>query len=76
MMKRLGGSEVPRTTWDDEFFQWWEEQVIAVEYYRNAGMEFCADLDLVLSPGAAWGASSEISILIFDYVIFYDFFKT
>ena len=26
LMKRLGGSEVPRTTWDDEFFLWWGDK--------------------------------------------------
>ena len=62
LMKRLGGSEVPRTTWDDEFFQWWEEQVIAVEDYPYAGMDFRGDTDLVLPPGMAWGTIGKIAI--------------
>ena len=61
-MKRMGGSEVPRTTWDDEFLQWWAEQVIAVEDYPYAGMDFWGDPDLVLPPGAAWGTIGKIAI--------------
>ena len=61
-MNRLGRSEVPRTTWDDEFFQSWVEKVIAVEDYPYARMDFRGDLDLVLPPGAAWGEISEIAI--------------
>lgn len=71
-MKRLGGTEVPRSTWDDKFFQWWEEKVIAVEDYPYAGMDFCGDPDLVLPPGAAWGEIGENAI--FDYMIFGSFF--
>ena len=56
LMKRLGGGEVPRTTFDDEFFLWWEQQIIAVEDYPYAGMDFQRDLDLVLLEDAAWGA--------------------
>ena len=62
MMKRLGGSEVPRTTWDDEFFQWWGEQIITVEDYPYVGMDFRGDLDLVLPPGAAWGTVGKFAI--------------
>ena len=70
LMKRLGESEVPRTTWDDEFFQWWEEQAIAVEDYPYVGMDFRGDPNLVLPPGVAWGAIGEISIF---YFWLYDF---
>ena len=61
-MKRLGGSEVTRTTWDDEFFQWWEEHIIVVDDYPYAGMDFRSDPDLVLPPSAAWGAIGETAI--------------
>ena len=42
-----------------------------MEDYPYAGMEFHADPDLVLPPGATWGTIGEIEILIFDYVIFF-----
>ena len=62
IMKRLGGSEVPWTTWDDEFFQWWREQIIVVDDYPYAEMDFRGDPDLVLPPGAAWGTVSKFAI--------------
>ena len=72
LMKRLGGSEVPRTTWDDEFFQWWEKKVIVVEDYPCAGMDFLDNPDLVLPPGAAWGTIGKIEF-VFNYMIFWIF---
>ena len=74
MMKRLGGSEVPRTTWDDEFFLWWREQIIAVDDYPYAGMDFRGDPDLVLPPGAAWGVVGKF-FKNFNLYDFFGFFK-
>ena len=71
MMKRLGGSEVPQTTWHDEFFLWWGEHIIAVDDYPYAGMDFRGDPDLLLPPGAAWGAVGKFFANFFDL---YDFF--
>lgn len=65
LMKRLGESEVPRTTWDDEFFQWWGEQVISVEDDPYVGMDFRVDPNLVLPPGSAWGAIGKIAQIFF-----------
>ena len=62
MMKRLGGSEVPRTTCDDEFFLWWGEQIIAVDDYPYAGMDLRGDPDLFLPPGIAWGTVGKFAI--------------
>ena len=74
MMKRLGGSEVPRTTWDDEFFRWWGEQIIAVDDYPYAGMDFRGDPDLVLPPGTAWGTVGKFA-KFFDLYNFFGFFQ-
>ena len=74
MMKRLGGSEVPRTTWDDEFFLWWGEQIIAVDDYPYAGMDFRGDPDLVLPPGTSWGTVGEFA-KFFDLYNFFGFFQ-
>jgi len=56
LMMGLGGGEVPINTFDDEFFSWWEQEVIAVEDYPYASMDFRGDQDLVLPPEATWGA--------------------
>lgn len=37
------------------FFAWWDQQIIAVNDYLYAGMDFQGDLDLVLPPNATWG---------------------
>lgn len=55
LMKRLGAGEVPRTTFDDDFFLWWEEQVIAVKDYPYVGMDFQGNIDLVLPLDTTWG---------------------
>ena len=55
LMKRLGGGEVPRIAFDDDFFAWWDQQIIAVDDYPYAGMDFRGDHDLELPPNAAWG---------------------
>lgn len=40
LMKCLGGDDVPRMTFDDKFFSWWDQQVIAVDDYPYAKMDF------------------------------------
>jgi len=55
LMKRLGGGEVPRTAFDDDFFSWWDQQIIAIDDYPYAGLDFRGDPDLALPPTAAWG---------------------
>jgi hypothetical protein len=60
LMKRLGGGEVPRNAFDDDFFAWWEQQIIAIDDYPYAGLDFRGDPDLVLPPDAAWGEIGKI----------------
>jgi hypothetical protein len=50
LMKRLGGGDVPRTAFDDDFFSWWDQQIIAIDDYPYAGLDFRGDPDLVLPP--------------------------
>ena len=70
LMKRLGGGEVPRNAFDDDFFAWWEQQIIAIDDYPYAGLDFRGDPDLVLPPDAAWGEIGKIIMIFYD---FYDF---
>jgi len=70
LMKRLGGGDVPRNAFDDDFFIWWEQQIIAVDDYPYAGLDFRGDPDLVLPPNAAWG---EIGEKKFFFLLFYHF---
>ena len=54
-MKHLGGGDMPIMTFDDEFFTWWDQQIIAVDDYPYASMDLRGDPDLALPPNAAWG---------------------
>jgi len=55
LMKHLGGADIPRTAFDDDFFSWWDQQIIAIDDYPYAGLDFRGDPDLVLPPTATWG---------------------
>ena len=39
----------------DPFFGWLRDQILMVEYYAYAGMDFTIDPDLPLPPGGQWG---------------------
>jgi len=55
LMKCLGGGDELRMNFNDEFFAWWDQQIIAVNNYPYAGMDFQGDPDLVLPPNATCG---------------------
>lgn len=46
---------MPRMTFDDEFFAWWDQQIIAVDDYSYVGMDFRGDPDLIFPPNTTWG---------------------
>ena len=54
LMKRLGGGEVPRIAFDDDFFTWWDQQIITIDDYPYARLDF-RDPNLALPPTTAWG---------------------
>jgi len=73
LMKRLGSGDVPRMTFDDEFFAWWDQQVITVDDYLYARMDFRGDPNLVLPPDATWGTIGN-NFLFFEFLkIFFGF---
>ena len=43
------------SVYDDDFYTWWEQQLLALEQFPYAEMDFQGDPDLVLPPGGAWG---------------------
>jgi len=73
LMKQLGCGEVPKTTFDDEFFLWWEQQVIAVEDYPYASMDFQGYLDIMFQPDATWGTIGTNDFSFLNFKIFLDF---
>ena len=51
-----------QSVYDDEFYFWWERQLLTLEQFPYAGMDFRGDPDLVLPPGGAWGELSNFLI--------------
>jgi hypothetical protein len=45
----------PIVRYDDHFFDWLQSQVLMVEDYAYAGLDFRGDPDLALPEGAEWG---------------------
>jgi hypothetical protein len=67
VMRRHGGGRVP-TPYNEDFFYWLQRQVIALDDYPYAGIEFRGDPDMPLPPGAAY---RDIGMSIFfKYFIF------
>jgi len=51
---RLGGG-VGARFYDEAFFSWWDRQVMAIDDYCFADVDFRNDPELVLPPDAQWG---------------------
>ena len=60
-----GGGGSVQSVYDDDFYIWWERQLLALEQFPYVGMDFQGDNDLVLPPGGAWGASGILIFQIF-----------
>jgi hypothetical protein len=54
VMRRQGGGRVS-TPYNDDFFFWWRRQVISLDDYPYAGIDFRGDPDMPLPPGATYG---------------------
>ena len=59
-----------------DFFPWWRRQIIAIEDYPYAGIDFRGDPDMPLPPGSAYGdIGNESRPLLFlkflKYLIFF-----
>lgn len=53
-MLHLGGGRMP-SPFDIEFFTWWERQVILIEDYPYASIDYRHDPDMVVPPGCTQG---------------------
>ena len=52
---RQGGGGSVQSVYDNDFYFWWERQLLALEQFPYARMDFRGDPDLVLPPRRAWG---------------------
>jgi hypothetical protein len=59
------------TPYNNEFLFWWSQQVMALEDYPYAGIEFKGDLDMPLPPGSSYG---DIGMPIFLNISFFLYF--
>ena len=77
VMRRLGGGRVANP-YPADFFSWWRRQIVTIDDYPYAGVEFCGDPDMPLPLGAAYadiGKESQTHFLSFlSYLIFLVFF--
>jgi hypothetical protein len=65
---RLGSDSEFRFTSD--FFAWLRRQLIMIEYFPYARVDFQGSMDLILSVGEDWDASGEKPKMIFSSVFF------
>ena len=49
------GARRGKVKFGDPFFRWLRDQLLMVEDYAYAGIDFKGDPDLPLPPGAEWG---------------------
>jgi hypothetical protein len=74
VMRRQGGCRVA-TPYNDDFFLWWWRQIIALDEYPYARIDFRGDLDMPLPPGNAYGAIGK-SFYIFHFFCIFVFKET
>ena len=73
VMRRLGGGRVANP-YLAEFFPWWQRQIIAIDDYPYARIDFCKDLDMLLPAGEAYGDignESQTHFLSFWIILFF-----
>lgn len=55
LLVRLGGGRQPHVS--EDFFSRLDQDILVVDDYGYAGIDFCNDPDLVLPEGYDWNAS-------------------
>jgi hypothetical protein len=58
------------TPYNDDFFFWWQRQIISLEDYPYAVIDFRGDLDMPLPLGVAYGVIGKIFLHISFFCIF------
>ena len=73
VMRQLGGGRVA-TPYPLDFYHWWQRQIMSIDDYPYAGIDFCGDLDMPLPPGIAYGdigKESQTHFLSFELFNFF-----
>jgi hypothetical protein len=58
------------TPYNDDFFFWWQRQIIALDDYPYVGIDFRGDPDMSLPPRAAYGAIGKKKLHISFFLYF------
>jgi hypothetical protein len=70
VMRRQRGGRVP-TPYNEDFLYWWQRQVISLDDYPYAGIDFRGDPDMPLPLGSTYGDIGMSNV--FKYFIFLSF---
>jgi hypothetical protein len=57
------------TPYNDYFFFWWGRQIIALDDYPYAGINFRGDPNMLLPPGATYGAIRKLCFLYISFFV-------
>jgi hypothetical protein len=69
VMRRQGAGRVV-TPYNDDFFFWWQRQIIALDEYPYVRIDFRGYLDMPLPPGSTYGAIGKFFLYIPFFCIF------
>ena len=64
----------PIIKYDDTFFEWIQQQMLMVDDYDYAGLDFRGDPDLVLLEDAQWGELGKKYTHFFFLNVFVNFY--
>jgi hypothetical protein len=74
VMQQLGGGSMP-TPYDNEFFHWWQWQIIVINDYPYEGIDYQGDCDMSFPPGSAFGEIDENWFLYISFFCVFQFDK-
>ena len=63
-MHRLGGGRVANP-YPTDLFPWWQRQIVTIDDYPYAGIDFHGDLDMPLPPRVTYGDIGNKSQTLF-----------
>jgi hypothetical protein len=68
LLPRQGGGRT-NESFDDDFFVWLSRQILVIEDYPYAGIDFLRDLEIPIPPGEKGGEMGKSPPLYFFFVL-------
>jgi len=75
LLTRQGGGRT-NESFDDDFFAWLSQQILVIEDYPYAGIDFLRDPEIPVPPGEERGEMGKFSSLFFCFFLYIIFFYT